>query len=180
MATWLGGLATGPLLLVLTNEAAAQSSIAPPPQLQSLLACRQVADAGERLACFDRQAAAFEEARAKREVVVVDREQVRSSQRSIFGLTLPRIPLLGNGGSRGEDEAAGVPNEISGTIRSVRETREGKWLVGVDEAVWQTTEVAVFEGPPRVGTKVTIRRGSLGSFILVPEGRRGLRAIRLR
>lgn len=154
---------------------AASSPTTAPLPWQSLVACRSIAEGTARLACYDREVAAFEAARGRHDVAVIDREQIRQSRRSVFGLSLPRIALFGIGGEQG-DEA----EPYRGTIRSVRETRDGKWMIGVDEAVWQTTEVEAFSGPPRVGSSVTIRRASLGGFILTAEGRRGLRAVRLR
>lgn len=171
-----------PLFLVLSAGmlAGAQS---PPPQsgrpaqLERLLGCRGLTDTQQRLECYDRETAAFEAARSRKELVVVDRQQIRSTQRSLFGLTLPRIPFLDGDG---KDREASGPQQIEGTVRSVRVTREGKWVVQVDEAVWQTTEVAAFDTPPRVGSKAVIRRAALGSFVLAVEGKKALRAIRLR
>jgi hypothetical protein len=148
-----------------------------PPVLEQLLACRKLENSAERLACFDRQTATFETARSRREVVVVDRQQIRSTQRSLFGLTLPRIPFLDGK----DDSADAVPSEIEAVVKSIRVTRDGKWVVGLDnEATWQTTDVSAFDTPPKVGAKVKVRRAALGSFVLAVEGKRALRAIRLR
>ncbi len=170
------GLASTTLLLAL--QASSPEPLAP-PVLERLLACRTLTDAAERLACFDRETVAFETARSRREVVVVDRQQIRSTQRSLFGLTLPRIPFLD--GKDGDGTENSVPREIEGVIKSVRLTRDGKWVVGLqDDAVWQATEVSAFDTPPKVGTKVVVRRAALGSFVLAVQGKRALRAIRLR
>lgn len=173
------GVTAASLAAVVTFATAAQGQDqrrAAPPQLERLLACRQIAGTAERLACFDRETASFETARARNDVVVVDRQQIRSTQRSLFGLTLPRIPFLD-----GDDESSRPAQEIDGVARTVRVNREGKWVVGLDDnAVWQTTDVAAYDTPPKPGAKVKIRRGSLGSFILAVEGKKALRAIRVR
>lgn len=142
------------------------------PALTRLVGCRAISAADERLACFDREAAALQGATERREVVVMDQQQVRQTRRSLFGLSLPRVALFANDSS--------APAQLEDTIRDFRLSREGKWIVGLEDATWQATEVDEYQSTPRTGQKVVVRRGSLGSYILAVEGRRGLRAIRLR
>lgn len=143
------------------------------PQFQSLMACRQIADQGARLACFDAQAAAIDAAEARSDIVVVDRQQLRSTRRSLFGLALPRIPFL-------DDDRTELPKEYEATIRSVSVTRDGKLTFDLGDATWRTTEVSTYQSEPRAGEKVKIRRGPLGSFKLSVEGRPAMRALRVR
>jgi len=49
--------------------------------LQRLLDCRKEADDAARLACYDAQVAAVDQAEAKGDIVVVDREQARTVRR---------------------------------------------------------------------------------------------------
>src|SRR5689334_15973590 len=65
---WL--LAGGTAMLVAAAAIARSiTPTAPPAALQSLLACRSIADSGQRLACYDRAAQGFAEAVTKRELV---------------------------------------------------------------------------------------------------------------
>lgn len=145
------------------------------PALRRLVECRGVVDGIERLACFDREAAALQIAAERREVVVMDQGQVRQTRRSLFGLSLPRVALFAD-----DARPNAAPEQIDDTIRAFQVSREGKWIVRLEESTWQSTEVDDYQSTPRVGQKVVVRRGSLGSYILAVEGRRGLRAIRLR
>lgn len=145
-----------------------------PSAFNNVLACRQITIEAERLACFDRSVAAFEDARQRQQVAVIDNEDVREARRSLFGLSLPRIRLLeGSGMEEREDTYAG-------TIRSVRMVRGDRWVVQIDDAVWQTTESGYFQSPPRVGQQAVVTRGPLGSFRMSIEGRAGLKATRVR
>lgn len=153
----------------------AQKSAKPsrPPQFQALIGCRQIEEASARLACFDAQAAALDVAERRSDLVVVDRQQLRSTRRSLFGLSLPRIEFLD-----GDEE--GAPKEFEAVIRSATATRDGKWTLGLDDAVWRTTEVSEFQADPKAGETVRIKRGPLGSFKLSVEGRSAVRALRVR
>ena len=53
--------------------------------VQSLTDCRKIPAADARLACYDKAADAFDQAQAQGQVVVVDREQVRTVRRQAFG-----------------------------------------------------------------------------------------------
>src|SRR5579859_2881697 len=70
----------------------------PPAAVQSLLACRSVAEPQQRLACFDKAAQGFEEAVTKREVVVIDKARATEARRSLFGFSIPNFGALFGGG----------------------------------------------------------------------------------
>lgn len=162
------------LQLVVTPAAAQKTSKPPRPvQFQKLVECRAIAEPGARLACFDRETAAFEAAEKGNDLVVVDRQQIRNTRRSLFGLTLPKIPFLDDG-----DEEAETA-QIEGVVRSARVDGD-KWTVDLGGSTWRTTEGAQFETPPKAGQKAIVRRAALGSYVLKIEGRKGLRAIRVR
>src|SRR5688500_9182827 len=61
-----------------------------------VLRCRSVTDTVARLACFDRSAAALGSAQSKGELVTLDRQEVRKTRRSLFGLALPNLRILGD------------------------------------------------------------------------------------
>lgn len=166
-------------LVAANTPIAAQANSAqgrqPPAAFADVLACRAISVETERLTCFDRSIAALEEARQRRQLAVIDTEEVREARRSVFGLPLPRLRILEGDG--GDIEA---PEAFTGTIRSVQKVRGDRWVVQIDEAVWQTTESGYFQVPPRVGQQATVTKGVLGSFRLSIEGRTGLKATRIR
>lgn len=149
-----------------------------PEVLNRLTACRAIGDAGERLACFDREVAALEAAEAAREIAVVDRQQIRRTRRSLFGLRLPDLGIFGDDDDRGED-GAGV-QEITSTLRSAYTGNDGRMQYALeDNSVWVQTEGRVGR-MPRGGEAVRVRRGLLGSFILTIGERAGVRVVRVR
>lgn len=168
-------------LLATTSAADAQRrrTTAPerPAVLTQVTACRQVAGDAERLACYDRQVAALEAAEAAREIAVVDRQQIRRTRRSLFGLTLPDLGIFGGDADEGED-GAGV-NEINSTVLTVGSGADGRMVFHLeDNSVWVQTEGR--QGFPRRGEAIRIRRGPLGSFLASIAGRPAIRVIRQR
>lgn len=149
-----------------------------PEVLNQLTACRQVTGDAERLACYDRQVAALEAAEASREIAVVDRQQIRRTRRSLFGLTLPDLGIFGGDRDEGEDGAA--VNEINSTILATGTNAEGRMTFRLaDNSVWIQTEGRLGR-MPRNGEAIRIRRGPLGSFIANIAERPGIRVIRQR
>lgn len=138
----------------------------------AIAACRSIASPTERLACFDKAAEALEAARAKKDLVVLDRSDVKKTRRSLFGFTLPRLKFLEGDG---KEEAE---TEIATTIESARALGYGKWTLRTAEgAIWQTTEAMV--DTPKAGAAVVIRRGALGSYMLKVERYKAVRAKRV-
>ena len=147
--------------------------------VDSLTACRTIAGAEARLACFDRAAAALDTAVKAKDVRIVSRQDVRKAKRSLFGFTLPKIDLFGGG--RDEDDADEPAfTEINTTVASAKPGPNGRVeirLADESEAVWTTTEPMKF--PPRAGEKIRIRKGTLGNYFLNVGGR-GYKGMRLR
>lgn len=156
--------------LSLAGPVAAQENASP---VGGLLACRAESDNAKRLACFDRASARLAEATASKEVQVVTREDVRQTRRSLFGFTLPKLPLFSS-----DDSANETPDKIETTIRSARSEGYGKFtLVLEDGAVWRVTEALRI--PPAAGDKIVIKKAALGSYMLKINGGRVARALRV-
>ena len=159
---------------------AQERTVAPerPEVLNRLTACRTIADNAERLACFDQQVAALEAAEAAREIAVVDRQQIRRTRRSLFGLRLPDLGIFGDDSDESEDGAA--INEINSTLRSISSGADGRVHYALEDgSVWVQTEGRRGR-PPRPGQAVRIRRGPLGSFLANIDERPAVRVVRLR
>jgi len=95
-----------------------------PEQVKGLLACRGLTDSAQRLACFDRESAAMDQAITAKNLVVVDREQANAARRSLFGFSLPSF-----GGLLGGDEDE--VKQIDSTVASARRNVEGGWTVAL-------------------------------------------------
>lgn len=174
--TRLGNVAAAAVALAMTAvpAVAAENDGAGDRVLQSFAQCRAVADAAQRLACFDSAASALEQAVKAKEVRIIDKEDVRRTRRSLFGFTLPRVGLFGDGDKDEREEFT----EINTTVASARQLDNGRVelrLTGEEDAVWQTTEAVAW--PPKPGDKIRIRKGAIGSYFVTFSGKtyRGMR-----
>jgi hypothetical protein len=159
--------------------AAAGASAAPkrtlPPVVQQLSACRAQTDDAARLRCFDEAAAALARAADSGDVVVVDRDDVRKTRRSLFGFNVPKLPFFS-----GDESASDQQDEITAKIASAYSLGNGKFAIRLEDgAIWETTEAKAAVRTPRAGNEVTIKRGSLGGYFLRIAGQRTLRARRV-
>ena len=165
---WLGGAG----LAALATPVAAQRTGGASPLVDAVVACRTETGEARRLACFDRAAAALGAASGRGELVVLGREDVRRTRRSLFGFNLPDAPLFGG---RIKDEPV---REIEAVIKGVRGDGYGRYTITLEDgAVWRTTEAG--RGTPRPGASVLIRRAALGSYFMSVGGRAGVRALRV-
>lgn len=141
--------------------------------LQRLLDCRKVEGEAARLACYDAAAGVLDQAEAKGDVVVVEREQARAVRRQGFGFNLPSLSLF----DRGEK-----PEEIARVALKVTEAhrdRNGRWVVTVEGGqVWRQIDTTDFSADPRPGMTANVRKASLGSYIMSIGGRAGVRVHR--
>jgi hypothetical protein len=159
---------------------AQRQGAAPPPRpeaFEALIRCRSIAEAGARLQCFDAAAAALQAAQERREVVVIDRAQVREGRRRLFGLTLPRIPIFGGGDD--DDHDADRVDTVEGVVASATQDNLGHWVVTLrDNAVWVQTDNNTLALRPRPDQRVVINRGAMGGFMMRVNNQPGIRVRR--
>lgn len=142
-----------------------------PAQVQRLMACRSITAADQRLACYDRETAAMNQAIVNKDLYMVDKERARAAGRSLFGFSIPNF-----GGLFGNNDDV---SQIDGTIRSAAHNSDGGWLITLnDGSVWtQTDDWPGFQA--RTGEKVIVKRGVLGSFWLSSPGKNGIKVKRV-
>ncbi len=141
--------------------------------LQGLLDCRGKSDNAERLACYDRAASAMDQAEAKGDIVVVDREQARAVRKQAFGFTLPSLTLFERG------EKPEQIDRVSGVIAASRADANGKWVLRLEDgAVWRQIDGESPHRDPKAGMTVEIKSASMGSYLLSVDGQRAFRAHR--
>jgi hypothetical protein len=144
-----------------------------PEAFEAVIRCRAIAGETERLRCFDSAAAAMERAVESRDLVVVDRQQVRAARRKLFGIEIPRLNLFG-----GEDRKDEV-SELDGIIQSAVEEGNGRWVVILEDGgTWVQVDDNVIAVRPRAGNKVVVKRGALGSYMMRVNGQPGVRVKR--
>lgn len=149
----------------------AQSQDASASQLvEAVTSCRDIGDPGQRLACFDRAAAKLADAKANRGLVVVDREEVKKTRRSLFGFALPKIKLFGGDGEKEEDAA---DQQIASVIRTAVPLQGNHWSISLEDGSrWQTNEPK-FGFSPKPGATLNIEKGALGNYwAWIGNGRR--------
>src|SRR5690606_15796466 len=89
MTTLRGAAAFSALLAAAAAGASALAQTAPPERaatVQALADCRKLSEDSARLACYDKAVAALDQAEARGDIVVVDRDQARKVRRQAFGL----------------------------------------------------------------------------------------------
>lgn len=142
-----------------------------PEIFQKLVDCRKEPDSTLRLACFDSQIAKFEAAENSRQIILVDKGQVKEAKKGLFGFSIPKIPFL-----TGDDSDA--PDFIEATIASVRQTGDGMWQFRLaDGANWRQIETKSIPDP-KAGDPIRIRKAALGSYLANIKGRTAIRVRR--
>ncbi|WP_447726928.1 hypothetical protein [Sphingomonas koreensis] len=143
--------------------------------VDAVVACRDIADTAARLACFDRNVKTLAEAKQRKDIVVMDREGVRAAKRGLFGFSLPRIKLFGDGGGDSETDV----KQIDSIVTTARAGVGGLMTIALkDGTVWQTTE-ARMGFSPRSGDEITITAGALGSYMAKIKGGRSSKVKRV-
>lgn len=131
-----------------------------PEVFTRLVDCRSLAAPEERLACYDREVAALDAAEASNELVVLDRQQMRRTRRTLFGLTLPDLGLFSD-----ENEEEGS-SAIETTIRGAAQNGLGKWIITLEDgARWIQIDSRELAREPRSGQPIRIRRAAMGSYL---------------
>ena len=156
--------------------AAAKDKDAPvrPSQIQELYACRDIADAAARLACFDREVGELSTADAAREITFADRATMKKARRGLFGFSLPNLGGLFGGGDDSDKEDK--ITAIDTTIESVSIDKSGKYRLTVEGgAVWVQIDGVGSVREPRVGDKINIKAAAMGSYFAKIEGQRPFR-----
>jgi hypothetical protein len=168
-------LITAAFALTIASSANARKPIATgtPATVQRLIGCRAIQDNAQRLACFDRETAAVDQAIAKRDLVLIDKAKATQAKKSLFGFSSPDFGGLFGGD---EDEV----KEISSTVAAFTQRGYLGWTIRLaDGSEWAQTDDAQLGLPPRKGDKVVVRRGSFGAFFLRLNGQPGYKVKRV-
>jgi hypothetical protein len=168
-------LITAVFALTLTSSANARGPVATgtPATMQRLLGCRTIQDNAQRLACFDRETAAVDQAIAKKDIVLIDKVRATAAKRSLFGFSVPDFGGLFGGK---EDEV----KEITSTVTAFTHGLYTGWIIRLaDGSEWAQTDDAQLGLPPQKGQKVVVHRGSFGAFFLRLNGQPGYKVKRV-
>ena len=146
-----------------------------PEAFEALVACRAIADDAARLACFDTAAAGLQEAADRRDLVVVDREQVRKTKRSLFGLDIPNLNPFSGGGDE-EEEIQSIESKVASAVRH----GNGRWTVALEDgSSWIQTDDKPLALGPRKGQKIVVNKAAMGSYMMRVNGQPAIRVRRI-
>jgi hypothetical protein len=172
----LGTLIIASGVIVSPSAQAKGKPVPPSPLVAAIDRCRQITDAGQRLACYDGAANALVSATTSGEVSIVDRNEVRQVRHSLFGFSLPKIPFFS-----GDTTATEAQSKLDSTIVSVRQLANGYYRIVIadNNAIWETADDSVSFSPPEPGQKIEIVRGALGNYFIRINGQIGVRGRRV-
>ena len=146
-----------------------------PQAFEALVACRALTDDSARLKCFDAAAAELQSQADRRDLVLVDRQQMRDTKRRLFGLDIPDLNPFG-GSEREEDEV----KSLDGVVSSAYLDGNSRWVIRLEDGShWAQTDDNPIVLRPRAGHKVRITRAAMGSYMMRVNGQPGVRAKRL-
>ena len=166
------------VMLLATLAAPVAAAPRVPAVLQALGDCRVVTDNAVRLACYDKAAAGIADATAKKDIVVLDREEVRQTRKGLFGFSLPKLNFFGNDKEAQNDTGREAIDEIDVVVKSARPFGYQLWRMTMEDgATWVTTEASTLI-TPRAGSKVHIKRAALGSYFIKVDGSRAVKGKR--
>jgi hypothetical protein len=162
----------GLMLAMLLVGGVQEPRTAAPPLMAALAACQERRVDAERLACFDAAVARLVTAERARDVVVVTREEVVRTRRSLFGLAIDQNQVLpGSSAERIE--------RLQTTVGSAANVGYDRWVLNLAEGGrWRTTEPWTY-ARPTAGMAVEIRPGAMGSFVLRAPGQRAVKVQRI-
>ncbi|MBM4385794.1 MAG: hypothetical protein FJ091_20795 [Deltaproteobacteria bacterium] len=133
---------------------------------ETLLGCRKLSDAAERLACYDRVVDRAAQTIEPEVLATAPRasssEPERSLRERLFGRSVEET-------DRALRDAYGVQTaaELTAVATAVKRGPDGRVVVTLDNGqVWRQTESRAF--PLREGQTVRVREGALGSFYMNP------------
>jgi hypothetical protein len=150
-----------------------QGAAESPKVLKDVMDCAQVADPAVRLECYDSGIAKLKAAQQAKQIYVADREQIKKTQKGLFGFALPSIKIFADNDDGDEIQS------ISGKIIAVREGRRG-WVFELEDgAVWAQTDSRFYGRSPKAGQMLEVKKAALGSFMAKVDGGIAFRAERL-
>jgi hypothetical protein len=162
------------LTLALAAACTPAWSAAPAPALDGLIACADVQDTQQRLACFDREIAPL--ARAARTTAPASAAVARAPAPAAAPTPAPATgstasskadkPSFGQEQLRAKERPAAPEEEpaLHAQIATLRETAPGTWLVALDNGQTWRHEDSQLGAYLRVGEAVTIRKSTLGAY----------------
>ncbi|NRA84457.1 MAG: hypothetical protein HRU22_12020 [Gammaproteobacteria bacterium] len=125
---------------------------------QRLIKCSQIETSPLRLSCFDTLTSTIniKQLNQSEKIAKQNTEVTAKESKQVFGFELKQLVK--------------TPDEIVATITTLRKNPRGLYVVSIDnQQVWKQKSSSSFK--LKLGDKVFIKKGALGSFFLGKEGR---------
>jgi hypothetical protein len=168
------------LISMLSIDASVQAkndenaAVSRPKPFDDVVACKLIENPEQRLACYDEKIVALDQAQQNKEIVVIDKTGMKEAKRGLFGFTLPKIAIFGDG-----DNADEI-NEIEAVAESASMSQDGKWFIVLEDgARWQQIDSKTINRRPASGLKVLIRKAAMGSYFVNIDGAPAIRMKRV-
>jgi hypothetical protein len=124
--------------------------------------CAEVRDDAQRLACYDQAFGKHANPDA-------------AKPEGQFGFTEQEVAR-----NTGQSAEPATPTSVTATVKSLDHRRDGKFVVTLDNAqVWSQSEFNS-QADVEIGDTITVRRGALGSYLLVTKAGIGTRVRRVK
>ncbi len=153
----------------------AWSQASPSIQVENLKKCALIQTDSDRLACFDTAMSALSTAVDTGEIMIIDKQAVRTVKKDVFGLNLPS--LSGLGGIFKSSEEAGIAKDVKEVDLTLEKTESFGYKKNrfffTNGQVWEQAQSLKIKPPkPKNGVKPTalIEKAALGSFTLRING----------
>lgn len=171
--------------LIASPVFAASADTPPARPTDSIYACTAISDDVARLKCFDTATAELKAAESSGQVRTIDVAAIEKIERESFGFTLPSLADVFRRGDRdGSDKSVADKqiDEVTLPIKSISVNRvTRKATVTLENGqVWEQIDSQEIPGNKvRKGKQATIKRASLGSFLMTIDGGAGIRVKRV-
>ena len=148
--------------------------------LARLKACQSITDNTARLNCFDAAVGSIVSASDSGDVQVIDKEDLERTRRGLFGFSLPKLKIFGDGDNDSK-EAKEKRELLETTITSVHYSKPDEiFFVTAEGATWRMSNVPSRLRTVKVGQPVVLKRAAMGSFFIRINGQTGVKGRRVR
>ncbi len=156
------------------GAAKASDPVGTAPAVKAVIACRDIADSTQRLACYDKTVGDMAGADAKGDLITIDQDQRKTIRHQAFGFSMPSFALFDKGEKPEEAKKA------SFKVTEAWRDQSNRWNVRLETgAVWHQTDDNDIYHDPHAGSTVEITRGALNGFFMKVDGQQAVRVMRV-
>ena len=156
------------------SAAKAADPVGTAPAVKAVIACRDIADSAQRLACYDKTVGDMAGADAKGDLITIDQDQRKTIRHQAFGLAMPSFALFDKGEK--PEEAKKATFKVTEAWKDVEQHWNFRLETG---AVWRQIEASEIYHDPHAGSTVEITRGALNGFFMKVDGQQAIRVMRV-